>query len=81
MNYKRMQSTIITIFFSLSADDEVVKLWDLRKLRNFKTISLDDKYTVRGLTFDNSGHYLAVAGPDVRVYQIRLVSIGFPFRP
>ncbi|KAL5267568.1 hypothetical protein ACHWQZ_G004565 [Mnemiopsis leidyi] len=57
-------------YLATSADDEVVKLWDLRKLRNFKTISLDDKYTVRGLTFDNSGHYLAVAGPDVRVYQI-----------
>ena len=58
-----------------------MKLWDLRKLRNFKTISLDDKYTVRGLTFDNSGHYLAVAGPDVRVYQIRFAFIAFPFRP
>ena len=57
----------------LSADDEVVKLWDLRKLKNFKTISLEDKYTVRSLTFDNSGHYLAVAGPDVRLYQIRFV--------
>ena len=64
---------IILPLSHLSADDEVVKLWDLRKLKNFKTISLEDKYTVRGLTFDNSGHYLAVAGPDVRVYQIRLV--------
>lgn len=57
-------------YLATSADDEVVKLWDLRKLKNFKTISLEDKYTVRGLTFDHSGHYLAVAGPDVRVYQI-----------
>lgn len=57
-------------YLATSADDEVVKLWDLRKLKNFKTISLEDKYTVRSLTFDNSGHYLAVAGPDVRLYQI-----------
>ena len=49
----------------------MIKLWDLRKLKNFKTVSLDDKYAVRGLTFDSSGHYLAVAGSDVRVYQIR----------
>jgi len=57
-------------YLATSADDEVVKLWDLRKLKNFKTITLEDKYTVKSLTFDNSGHYLAVAGPDVRVYQI-----------
>lgn len=57
-------------YLATSADDEVIKLWDLRKLKNFKTVSLDDKYAVRGLTFDSSGHYLAVAGSDVRVYQI-----------
>jgi len=57
-------------YLATSADDEVVKLWDLRKLKNFETIQLEDRYTVRGLTFDHSGHYLAVAGGDVRVYQI-----------
>lgn len=30
-----------------SAEDSVVKLWDLRKLKNFKTIQLEDKYEVR----------------------------------
>merc|ERR1712126_568168 len=46
----------------------VVKLWDLRKLKNFKTLQLDDGYEVRDLSFDSSGSYLAVAGSDVRVY-------------
>ena len=34
-------------YLATSADDSVVKLWDLRKLKNFKTISLDDRYEVR----------------------------------
>jgi len=29
-----------------SADDSVVKLWDLRKLKNFKTIPLDESEEV-----------------------------------
>ncbi|XP_002734121.1 pre-mRNA-processing factor 19 [Saccoglossus kowalevskii] len=55
-------------YLATSADDSVVKLWDLRKLKNFKTISLDDRYEVKSLCFDQSGTYLAVAGTDVRVY-------------
>ena len=50
------------------ADDGCVKLWDLRKLKNFKTIQLDEGYEVRDLSFDHTGTYLAVAGTDVRVY-------------
>ena len=45
-----------------------MKLWDLRKLKNFKTLPLDEGYEVRDLSFDSSGSYLAVAGSDVRVY-------------
>ena len=60
-----------------------MKLWDLRKLKNFKTLQLDEGYEVtlsnfssnscfffevRDLCFDSSGTYLAVAGSDVRVY-------------
>lgn len=58
----------------------MVKLWDLRKLKNFKTLTLDDRYEVtarvlrdvtdsaqvKNLCFDHSGTYLAVAGTDVR---------------
>ena len=44
----------------------MVKLWDLRKLKNFKNISLDGRYEVKDLCFDQSGTYLAVAGTDVR---------------
>jgi len=55
-------------YLATAADDAVVKLWDLRKLKNFKTISLDEKYEVRSICFDHSGTYLAIAGTDVRVY-------------
>jgi len=33
-------------FLATSAEDSVIKLWDLRKLKNFKTIQLEDKYEV-----------------------------------
>ena len=53
-------------YLATSADDSVVKLWDLRKLKNFKTITLDEGYEVKSLSFDQSGTYLAVGGTDVR---------------
>lgn len=43
-----------------------VKLWDLRKLKNFKTIQLEDGYEVKDLCFDQSGTYLAISGTDIR---------------
>lgn len=55
-------------YLATAADDSVVKLWDLRKLKNFKTITLDERYEVKSLCFDHSGTYLGVAGTDVRVY-------------
>ena len=55
-------------YLATAADDACVRLWDLRKLKNFKTLQLDEDYEVRDLCFDNSGTYLAVAGTDVRVY-------------
>eukprot|EP00088_Acartia_fossae_P018346 TRINITY_DN2059_c0_g1_i2.p1 TRINITY_DN2059_c0_g1~~TRINITY_DN2059_c0_g1_i2.p1 ORF type:complete len:520 (+),score=119.19 TRINITY_DN2059_c0_g1_i2:63-1622(+) len=54
-----------------AADDSCVKLWDLRKLKNFKTIELEEGYEVKDLSFDHSGTYLAVAGTDVRVFQCK----------
>ena len=34
---------IFSYYLATSADDSVVKLWDLRKLKNFKTITLDER--------------------------------------
>ena len=33
-------------YLATAADDAVVKLWDLRKLKNFKNITLDERYEV-----------------------------------
>lgn len=38
---------LFSYYLATSADDSVVKLWDLRKLKNFKTIALEDRYEVR----------------------------------
>ena len=43
----------------------------MRKLKNFKTIQLEEGYEVKDLSFDRSGSYLAVAGTDVRVFQCK----------
>ena len=59
---------LLGYYLATATDDCCVKLWDLRKLKNFKTLQLDDGYEVRDLSFDSSGSYLAVAGSDVRVY-------------
>lgn len=74
-NFPGHSGPIVAISFSengyylaTSADDSTVKLWDLRKLKNFKTITLDQGFEVKDLSFDQSGTYLAVAGSDVRVY-------------
>lgn len=55
-------------YLATAADDAVVKLWDLRKLKNFKNITLDERYEVKSLSFDQSGTYLAIAGTDMRIY-------------
>ncbi|XP_076808740.1 pre-mRNA-processing factor 19-like [Clavelina lepadiformis] len=55
-------------YLATAAEDSTVKLWDLRKLKNFKTLTMEDRYEVKSLTFDQSGTYLAVAGTDIRVY-------------
>lgn len=55
-------------YLATAAEDSCVKLWDLRKLKNFKTIQLEEGYQVKDLCFDQSGTYLALAGTDVRIY-------------
>ncbi|KAL9663969.1 hypothetical protein QQ045_019364 [Rhodiola kirilowii] len=50
-----------------TAASDGVKLWDLRKLRNFRTFSPYDSDThSNSVDFDHSGNYLAFAGSDMR---------------
>ena len=52
------------------ATDAVVKLWDLRKLRNFKSIPLEEHYELKSISFDVSGAYMAISGSDVRYHTM-----------
>lgn len=61
-------------YFLATAAFDGVKLWDLRKLRNFRTLAPYDSNTpTNSVEFDHSGSYLAMAGSDVRVYQVASV--------
>lgn len=44
-------------YLATAAEDSQVKLWDLRKLRNFKTLTLGDQYQV-GVVLMVSGNEL-----------------------
>jgi len=58
-------------YFLATAAHDGVKLWDLRKLRNFRTFSPYDENTpTQSVEFDHSGSYLGIAGSDIRVYQV-----------
>ncbi|XP_076961177.1 pre-mRNA-processing factor 19-like [Bidens hawaiensis] len=61
-------------YFLATAAQDGVKLWDLRKLRNFRTFSPYDENTpTQSVDFDHSGNYLAIGGSDIRVYQVASV--------
>ena len=51
-------------YLATAADDSVVKLWDLRKLKNFKTIELEQRYQVNGYILNVS---VAKAGDSMCV--------------
>nr|CAB3504685.1 unnamed protein product [Digitaria exilis] len=63
-------------YFLATAARDGVKLWDLRKLRNFRTISPYDPDTpTNAVEFDLSGNYLAIGGSDIRIYQVANVKV------
>ncbi|XP_057742767.1 pre-mRNA-processing factor 19-like [Arachis stenosperma] len=58
-------------YFLATAAHDGVKLWDLRKLKNFRNFAPYDSETpTNSVEFDHSGSYLAVAGSDIRIYQV-----------
>lgn len=59
-------------YFLATAAGDSVKLWDLRKLKNIKTIvPYENGAPVTSVRFDNSGQYLAVGGMDARIYGVK----------
>jgi len=61
-------------YFLATAAQDGVKLWDLRKLKNFRSFAPYDNNTpTNTVEFDYSGSYLAVGGSDIRLYQVASV--------
>ncbi|XP_031483715.1 pre-mRNA-processing factor 19-like [Nymphaea colorata] len=58
-------------YFLATAARDGVKLWDLRKLKNFRSFSPYEPNTpTNSVEFDHSGAYLAIAGSDIRIYNV-----------
>lgn len=55
----------------LLAQVDGVKLWDLRKLLNFKSLQPFGAEPALSLDFDVSGLFLAVGGVDARIYGVK----------
>ena len=55
-------------YYLATCAQDGVKLWDLRKLKNFKSV---EAAGVRCVGFDRSGHYLAVGGADACVHNVK----------
>lgn len=59
-------------YIMASAASDGVKLWDLRKLQNFKNLEpYGAKTPATSVRFDRSGLFLAVGGADARVYGVK----------
>jgi pre-mRNA-processing factor 19 len=54
-------------YLATASEDCSVRICDLRKLTNFKTLEIGSP--VSSVSFDHSGCYLAVAAADLRVYN------------
>ena len=48
-----------------------MKLWDLRKLKNFHTINMEGGAAVSSVQFDFSGQFLAVGSSETQVYETK----------
>eukprot|EP00887_Chlorella_sp_A99_P008229 scaffold12.g8229.t1 len=58
-------------YYMASAAADGVKLWDLRKLKNFKSLAPYDSAPTTSVAFDFSGLFLAVGGADARAYGVK----------
>ena len=59
-------------YLATGSADATVRLWDLRKLKNFQTITPSAGAAVGAVGFDFSGQFLAVgAGPSLTVYETK----------
>ncbi|GAB2245504.1 hypothetical protein Droror1_Dr00000997 [Drosera rotundifolia] len=66
-------------YFLATAASDGVRLWDLRKLKNFRSLApygLDTP--TNSVDFDHSGTYLAIAGSDIQIYQVANVKTEWP---
>lgn len=55
-----------------SASEEGVRIWDLRKLKNVHTLDpYEGSSSCNAVKFDHSGHYLAIGGQDLRVFNVK----------
>ena len=55
-------------YYMASAATDGIRLWDLRKLKNFETL---ESGPVAAVAFDHSGLFLAAAGSSARVYATK----------
>jgi pre-mRNA-processing factor 19 len=62
-------------YYLATAGEDSVKLWDLRKLKNFHTIPIPSGSQVTAVHFDYSGSHLAVAGSDLRIFTGKSFSL------
>ncbi|KAL4431421.1 hypothetical protein ABPG75_006677 [Micractinium tetrahymenae] len=58
-------------YYMATCASDGVKLWDLRKLRNFKSLAPYEGAPTAAVAFDHSGLFLGVGGADARVYGVK----------